>query len=268
MKAPTSALLALAFLAALPPGARAFLGDDLPTIEAHYGAALNRYQLTPGLEASVHESTGYRVLVLYRDGHSHRETFAKLAAPFDFTAPEINTFLRGHAAGLRWDFLGSANGASLWTRPYALATYLSDGEKTTLSFEGIGDDPTAGVATGAGRCLGFHPGHYGPTRRRQSAHPRRAGPRPTRTRQATNRHVEPRPAPDGQAANRQIADRHPANWQPQRTRPARPKLMKHWLVKQEPDAYPWSRFVADGRVDWTGVRNFQARNFLRQMAAR
>ena len=42
--------------------------------------------------------------------------------------------------------------------------------------------------------------------------------------------------------------------------------MKHWLVKQEPDAYPWSRFVADGRVDWTGVRNFQARNFLRQMA--
>ena len=146
MKAPTSALLALAFLAALPPGARAFLGDDLPTIEAHYGAALNRYQLTPGLEASVHESTGYRVLVLYRDGHSHRETFAKLAAPFDFTAPEINTFLRGHAAGLRWDFLGSANGASLWTRPYALATYLSDGEKTTLSFEGIGDDPTAGVA--------------------------------------------------------------------------------------------------------------------------
>ena len=42
--------------------------------------------------------------------------------------------------------------------------------------------------------------------------------------------------------------------------------MKHWLVKQEPAAYPWSRFVADGRVDWTGVRNFQARNFLRGMS--
>lgn len=43
--------------------------------------------------------------------------------------------------------------------------------------------------------------------------------------------------------------------------------MKHWLVKQEPAAYPWDRFVADGRTDWTGVRNFQARNFLRAMAA-
>ena len=42
--------------------------------------------------------------------------------------------------------------------------------------------------------------------------------------------------------------------------------MKHWLVKQEPDAYAWSRFVADGHTDWTGVRNFQARNFLRAMA--
>ena len=40
---------------------------------------------------------------------------------------------------------------------------------------------------------------------------------------------------------------------------------KHWLVKQEPTAYPWSRFVADGHVDWTGVRNFQARNSLREM---
>ena len=43
--------------------------------------------------------------------------------------------------------------------------------------------------------------------------------------------------------------------------------MKHWLVKQEPDAYPWSQLVADGRTNWTGVRNFQARNFLREMAA-
>ena len=129
------------------PDARAFLGDDLATIEGHYGAALNRYQLAPGWEASVHESTGYRVLVLYRAGRSGRETFAKLGGPFDFTAPEINTFLRAHAAGQRWDYLGSHNGASLWTRPNALATYLADGEKTTLSFESVGDDLTAGVAT-------------------------------------------------------------------------------------------------------------------------
>jgi predicted RNA-binding protein with PUA-like domain len=40
-----------------------------------------------------------------------------------------------------------------------------------------------------------------------------------------------------------------------------------WLVKQEPEAYSWDDLVSDGRTDWTGVRNFQARNNLRQMKA-
>src|SRR5213595_934252 len=38
-----------------------------------------------------------------------------------------------------------------------------------------------------------------------------------------------------------------------------------WMVKQEPETYSWNDFVRDGRTDWTGVRNFQARNNLRQM---
>ena len=41
----------------------------------------------------------------------------------------------------------------------------------------------------------------------------------------------------------------------------------YWLVKQEPETYSWDDFVRDGRTDWTGVRNFQARNNLRQMKA-
>ncbi len=40
---------------------------------------------------------------------------------------------------------------------------------------------------------------------------------------------------------------------------------KHWLVKQEPSAYSWDRFVKDGGTAWTGVRNFQARNNLQAM---
>src|SRR5437868_15097300 len=40
-----------------------------------------------------------------------------------------------------------------------------------------------------------------------------------------------------------------------------------WLVKQEPEIYSWDDFVRDGRTDWTGVRNFQARNNLKQMKA-
>ncbi|HEY7785863.1 MAG TPA: EVE domain-containing protein [Pyrinomonadaceae bacterium] len=40
---------------------------------------------------------------------------------------------------------------------------------------------------------------------------------------------------------------------------------KHWMVKQEPETYSWDDFVNDGRTDWTGVRNYQARNNLREM---
>jgi len=41
--------------------------------------------------------------------------------------------------------------------------------------------------------------------------------------------------------------------------------IQHWLVKQEPSAYSWGNLVKDGRTAWTGVRNFQARNHLRNM---
>jgi predicted RNA-binding protein with PUA-like domain len=42
-------------------------------------------------------------------------------------------------------------------------------------------------------------------------------------------------------------------------------MSQYWLVKQEPTAYSWDQFVMDGKTDWTGVRNFQARNNLRSM---
>ena len=41
--------------------------------------------------------------------------------------------------------------------------------------------------------------------------------------------------------------------------------MNYWMVKQEPDSYSWDDFVKDGATDWTGVRNFQARNNLKAM---
>ena len=37
------------------------------------------------------------------------------------------------------------------------------------------------------------------------------------------------------------------------------------MVKQEPETYSWGDFVNDGVTDWTGVRNYQARNNLREM---
>jgi predicted RNA-binding protein with PUA-like domain len=41
--------------------------------------------------------------------------------------------------------------------------------------------------------------------------------------------------------------------------------LKHWLVKSEPDKYSWDTFVAEDGTDWTGVRNYQARNNLNLM---
>jgi len=41
--------------------------------------------------------------------------------------------------------------------------------------------------------------------------------------------------------------------------------MNYWLVKQEPESYSFDALTKDVKTDWTGVRNFQARNNLRAM---
>lgn len=40
-----------------------------------------------------------------------------------------------------------------------------------------------------------------------------------------------------------------------------------WLLKSEPDAYSWDDLVKDGETVWSGVRNAQASNNLKAMAA-
>ena len=41
--------------------------------------------------------------------------------------------------------------------------------------------------------------------------------------------------------------------------------MNYWLVKQEPEKYSFDDLIKEGKTDWTGVRNYQARNNLREM---
>jgi predicted RNA-binding protein with PUA-like domain len=43
--------------------------------------------------------------------------------------------------------------------------------------------------------------------------------------------------------------------------------MNYWLVKSEPHKYSWEKFNQEGRTFWDGVRNYQARNNLRDMKA-
>ncbi|MDJ0860342.1 MAG: EVE domain-containing protein [Dinoroseobacter sp.] len=43
--------------------------------------------------------------------------------------------------------------------------------------------------------------------------------------------------------------------------------MRYWLFKSEPDTWSWDQQVAKGAVgeEWDGIRNYQARNFMREM---
>lgn len=41
--------------------------------------------------------------------------------------------------------------------------------------------------------------------------------------------------------------------------------MRYWILRSEPDAYSWDDLVRDGGTEWNGVRNYTARNFLKDM---
>jgi predicted RNA-binding protein with PUA-like domain len=38
-----------------------------------------------------------------------------------------------------------------------------------------------------------------------------------------------------------------------------------WLMKSEPSAYSWENLLEDGATHWDGVRNYQARNMMRDL---
>ena len=40
--------------------------------------------------------------------------------------------------------------------------------------------------------------------------------------------------------------------------------VKHWLFKTEPETYSFSQLLRDQHTAWNGVRNYQARNFLKE----
>ena len=41
--------------------------------------------------------------------------------------------------------------------------------------------------------------------------------------------------------------------------------INYWLLKSEPDAWSWDNQVREGASMWDGVRNYQARNNLKEM---
>lgn len=47
--------------------------------------------------------------------------------------------------------------------------------------------------------------------------------------------------------------------------PSQIRTMNYWLVKSEPFKYSWEQFQKDRKTFWDGVRNYEARNNLRDM---
>ncbi len=41
--------------------------------------------------------------------------------------------------------------------------------------------------------------------------------------------------------------------------------MRYWLLRSEPDVYGWDHLTRDGETEWDGVRNYTARNFIKEM---
>lgn len=41
--------------------------------------------------------------------------------------------------------------------------------------------------------------------------------------------------------------------------------MNYWLIKSEPHTYSFAQMKSDKKTMWDGVRNYQARNFMREM---
>jgi predicted RNA-binding protein with PUA-like domain len=41
--------------------------------------------------------------------------------------------------------------------------------------------------------------------------------------------------------------------------------VQYWLFKSEPDTFGFDRLKREKRTEWSGVRNFQARNFMQSM---
>lgn len=42
-------------------------------------------------------------------------------------------------------------------------------------------------------------------------------------------------------------------------------MPNYWLVKTEPSVYAWEQLHREGKTSWEGIRNYQARNSLRDM---
>ena len=41
--------------------------------------------------------------------------------------------------------------------------------------------------------------------------------------------------------------------------------MAYWILRSEPETYGWDDLVREKGTEWDGVRNYTARNFLKEM---
>ncbi len=72
-----------------------------------------------------------------------------------------------------------------------------------------------------------------------------------------------KPRRSKKADARECALARPSNWETLPDPDNERRQMNYWLMKSEPGAYSIDDLKRDGRTHWDGVRNYQARNFMR-----
>lgn len=85
----------------------------------------------------------------------------------------------------------------------------------------------------------------------------------TNSKPAVSRHGEER---SRTVAKSKVSPK-PGEPQPKRKVPAPIVSSRYWLLKSEPDAFSWDQLKAKGKLgeEWSGVRNYLARNNMRAM---
>ena len=132
----------LLVLAGVMP-ARAFLGDDFPTVAARYGKPVGSLTRADGSQPMLYDCEGYRVVVDFEAGRSVSESFRRLDRLTPFSREALQAFLDVHSGGRRWRETEHIPGQRGWQRDGALALYDERSFRPTLIISSINYTPVS-----------------------------------------------------------------------------------------------------------------------------
>jgi hypothetical protein len=127
-------ILLLTAICAAVSSARANLGDSEAKINASYGKRVEPPLGVPGNQGHLYEKGEYLFMVVFRDGVSVFEMYAR-ANQHELSSSEITSFLKANAAGATWVVAGDKPEGREWKRSdhKAKAAYFRMAGRPTLT---------------------------------------------------------------------------------------------------------------------------------------